>query len=68
MNSQQILSKEEICKMFGCSMQQLNEQYTTNAKQLDEMRAKAVRSGKKVRGFNAEQLTHYTEKYQRLAV
>lgn len=61
------MKKNEICKLFGCSMDQLNEQYKANAEILASMRDKAIKSGKKVGNATAKELSAYTKKYQSLA-
>lgn len=61
------LSKEQICQMFGCTMEQLNAQYASNAGVLKGMHEKAKRTGKKVNGYTEQQLKAHTARYKRMA-
>lgn len=61
------MTPQEICKLFGCSMNQLNSQYAKNAEGLEGMYKKAAKTKKKVNGYNAEQLEAMTTKYYQLA-
>lgn len=61
------MEKSEICKLFGCSLEQLNSQYADNAKVLKGMQAKAVKSGKKVNGYTADQLKEAANTYDNLS-
>lgn len=49
-----LLSKPEILKMFGGTMESLNKQYRDNAAQMRKMAEKARKTGKKVNGATAE--------------
>lgn len=62
-----VLSKEQICQMFGCTMEQLNAQYAANARTLEGMHKKAKRTGKKVNDYTEQQLKAHTERYNRMA-
>ena len=70
MNNKEILSdpimaKQEMCKFYGCSMEQLNNQFKANAAGLQRMASKAKLTGKKVNGYTESQLVAYTEKYNK---
>jgi hypothetical protein len=60
-------TKDEICKMFNCSMNQLNTQYARNAKTLATMRDKAKKTGKKVNGYTYKELAEKTATYEKLS-
>lgn len=62
------MKKSEICKLLGCTEEQLNNQYAENAKGLSQMRDKAIRTGKKVNNYTGKQLTAITTKYVELAL
>ena len=69
MNTQKpVMSKKQICTFFGCTMDQLNQQYKRNADTLAKMRDKAVLTGKKVNKYTAAELTEATKRYQGLSV
>lgn len=61
------MTKEETRNFFGCSMEQLNNQYAANAAILGKMKDKANKTGKKVNGFTATQLSAYEKKYINLS-
>lgn len=61
------MTKDQICKLFGCSIEQINNQFKANAEGLKRMEHKAISTGKKVNNFTAEQLTQYRKKYELLA-
>jgi hypothetical protein len=61
------IPKEQICKLFGCTMDQLNAQYAANATVLDKMHNKAKKTSKKVNGYTEAQLKHHVDKYKRMA-
>lgn len=61
------LDKEQICRLFGCTMQQLNEQYSANAAVLWQMHDKSIKIGKKVNGYTADQLAEMADKHDKLA-
>lgn len=61
------MTPSEICKFFGCTMDQLNSQYVKNAEGLEAMYKKAAKTKKKVNGYTAEQLDSMTAKYYQLA-
>lgn len=60
------LSKEQLCKMFGCTLEQLNAQYAANAGVLDKMHKKAKKTGKKVNDYTEQQLKADTERYKHM--
>lgn len=62
-----MFSKEEICKMFGCSMENLNKQYASNAETFRKMKLKAIATGKKVGGYTAERLQEAEDRYNQLS-
>ena len=62
-----MFTKDQISKMFGCSIERLNEQYAENAKTFERMYEKAIKTGKKVNGYTAVQLKQMVEKYKGLA-
>lgn len=53
--------------MFNITLEQLNEQYRKNSEVLAGMRDKAIKTGKKVGHYTADQLTEMTDKYQELS-
>lgn len=61
-------TKEETCKMFGCTMQQLRNQYLSNAQSLEKMHTKAILTGTKVNGYTSEQLEKLTKQFYILAL
>lgn len=69
MTAEQIrnMTPAEKCKLLGCSMEQLSNQYAGNAEALEGMYKKAIKTGKKVNGYTAEQLDQMTAKYYQLA-
>lgn len=61
------MTKATICTLFGCTEQQLQNQYKHNADTLTAMRDKASKTGKKVGNYTAEQLTERAAKYSELS-
>lgn len=61
------MDKKQICAFFGCTQEQLQTQYKANAEILATMRNKAIRTGKKVGNYTADQLTVRAAKYKELA-
>jgi ribosome-binding protein aMBF1 (putative translation factor) len=47
---------EEVAQMFGVSIDRIKQQHRDNAKALQSMYDKAVKTGKKVNGYTAAQL------------
>ncbi len=62
------MEKTEICKLFGCSLEQLNNQYSENSKGLKEMEKRAIKTGKKYNGYTATQLNQLSKQYKALSV
>lgn len=56
----QLAELQQIRARFGCTFEQLGQQYEANAADLKADEAKARASGKKYRGWTAEQ---YAEKH-----
>lgn len=50
------MTTHQIAKIFGCTEDQVRAQFLANANQLAKMRAKAVKTGKKVNGYTAAEL------------
>ena len=65
--SEPIMSKQETCKFFGCTMEQLNKQIKANAAGLQKLADKAEMTGKKVNGYTEKQLRDLAAKYKKLA-
>ena len=61
------MTKDQICKFLGCSMEQLNQQYAKNAATLRTMKEKSIRTGKKVGNATAAQLQADETKMQNLS-
>ena len=49
----------QIAKLFGCSEQQVRDQFHANAAQLTRLADKSKRTGRKVNGYTAEQLSRH---------
>lgn len=47
---------EQFAKLFGVTVEQCNALKAKNREQLTEMRVKALKTGRKVNGYTAEQL------------
>ena len=58
---------EQTAEMFGVSIQRIKDQYLANAKGLQQMLDKAVKTGKKVNNYTKEQLKEMVAKYNDLA-
>ncbi len=67
MKTIQLFDKDQICKMFGCTREQLNAQYAKNADGLNSMREKAAKTGKKVNGYTEKQLAEHADRYKSLS-
>lgn len=61
------MTKEQMCKFYGCSIDQLKKQYAANAEGLNRMYEKAKATGKKVNGYTESQLLELVNKYRELA-
>lgn len=61
------MTKEETCRMFGCTMEQLNAQYAANALQLADMRDRALSTGKKVNNLTAQHLSELASNFKALS-
>lgn len=61
------LSKPELLKMFGGSMESLNQHYRDNAAQMRKMAEKAHATGKKVNGFSAAELEEKAKWFEEIA-
>jgi hypothetical protein len=59
-------SKIEMAKFYGCSVEQLEKQLTSNLAGINKLRNKAKLRGKKVNGFTESQLNDYSNKYNQL--
>ncbi len=60
-------TKEQMCKLYGCTMEQLNSQFKENASGLNKMADKAKKTGVKVNGFTGKYLSERAEEYKRLS-
>jgi len=49
----------QIAKLFGCTEQQVRDQFLANAAQLSLMANKSKRAGHKVNNFTAQQLSSH---------
>jgi hypothetical protein len=58
---------EQTAAMFNVSVERIKEQYAANAKQLEGMYNKAVFTGKKQGGLQADQLKEKVEQFKTLA-
>jgi hypothetical protein len=58
---------EQKAALFGCSADQIKKQYRSNLIGLEQMRDKAIRTGKKVNGFTLAQLEDMVSKFKVLA-
>lgn len=47
------LNKEEIAKIFGVTISQVNNQYQSNYFQINKLKQKAAKTGKKINGQTA---------------
>lgn len=63
-----LLTKEQTCKLYGCTIEQLNAQYLNNAKRLERLYNKAVDLDRKVNGFTADQLKAMSDNFKALAL
>lgn len=62
------MTKEQICIFFGCTMEQLNQQYAANAAEIKTLAEKAKKSGRsKYRGATVIEWEEYQKKYEALA-
>lgn len=61
------IPKEQICKLFGCTMEQLNAQYAANAKVLENMHKKAKKTGKKVNDYSETELKGHAARYKQMS-
>lgn len=57
-------NKKSIAKVLGCTVEQINNQFVVNARQLRAMHAQAVRTGKKINGYTASDLDAMAESYE----
>lgn len=61
------LSKPELLKMFGGSIESLNQLYKDNAAQMRKMAEKARKTGKKVNGLTADELDEKANWFEEIA-
>ena len=61
------MTQAQIAQFFKCTPEQLAAQYARNAADLAKMGDKAAKSGKKVNGYTAAQLTAMADKSAKLA-
>ena len=54
-----------MAKILGCSVDQINTQLDKNARTLRAMHAQAVKTGKRVNGFTANDLDALAESYEK---
>ncbi len=54
---------EKSAKVFGCTLEQARVMFRRNAYKLMEMHAKAMKTGKKVNGYTAEELEQSAKDY-----
>jgi hypothetical protein len=62
-----LMTKEQLCKVYHCTLDQLDNQYKENAEGLDRMYQKAVRTGKKVNGYTASRLEQLRDEFLKSA-
>jgi hypothetical protein len=62
-----LLTKDQTCKLFGCTTEQLNKQYAQNAIGLQRMLNKAIETKKKVNGYSENQLKNMVDEYNKLS-
>lgn len=55
---------QSIAARFGCTVQQVRDQYTANAAQLRSMERKARERGRKVNGYTADQLATHAADFE----
>lgn len=60
-------TKRDAAIFFNISLKRISEQYADNAKGIETMLLKAIKTGKKVNGYTAEQLKELLKKFQFLA-
>lgn len=60
-------SIEQIARVFGANADSVKALFARNAAELDGMRAKAVRAGKKVNGYTADQLAAMSDNARKRA-
>jgi hypothetical protein len=66
-NAIKSMSKEDLAKSFGISVDQLEKQYAKNYEGIRRLYEKAKKTNRKVNGFTKEQLAQMAEKYKKLA-
>lgn len=59
---------KSLALRFGVTPEQLRQQYRANARQLRLLEAKAIESGRKVRGYTADELRTKAERIERLCI
>ena len=62
-----ILTKPQTCKLFNCTIEQLNNQYKANAASFEKLYHKSLSSGKKINGYTSGQLYDMMIRYRKLA-
>ena len=61
------MNAKRAALMFGCTEEQARAQYAKNAEQLAGMAAKAHRTGRKVNGYAARELSKRAMRYRDFA-
>lgn len=61
------MTKEQMCKLYDCSIEQLNNHFAKNANSLGKLYDKSKLTSKKVNGFTCNELKEYSEKYKNLS-
>ena len=61
------MSLTQTAVMYGITVERLKAQYLANAKGLERMYEKALKTGKKVGGYTADQLKNKVAEYYKLA-
>lgn len=56
---------EQIAKQFGCTSEQVRQQFARNARSLATMADKAKQRGRKVNGYTASELSAMARKMKR---
>jgi hypothetical protein len=65
--TQPAYTKSAVCRMFNIPVERLNQQYAANAATFKTMYDKAVKTGKKVNGYTADQLKKLYDQYTQLS-
>lgn len=63
MKTEILLTKEQMCDKYGCTMEKLETHLEKCKASLIQMREKAVRTGKKVNGFPLSDIDKMINRY-----